>query len=256
MTVLERVAEYVVRVRHKDLSAKDRDALPIHAIDTLCAMLVGSRTSDALDLLKLQSTLGNYKKRTVSAVLDEAMIRCAVTRLTEIDDIHLPSCTTVGSVVVPIAFTLASCAPRGPQTFADAICVGYDVMTRLGKTINGPQALFKGTWPTYFCAPFTAAAVASRLLGLSEVETAHALSISLTLTANGSPRASGILPSRWITLGIAARTGCIAAYAARAGFTADLSMLEDDWFKKTYGLAVEKEFLTQKLGQHLLFSRR
>jgi 2-methylcitrate dehydratase PrpD len=249
MTLLELVAAYVVRARHKDLSVKNRNALSIHATDTLCAMLVGARTSEARPLLKLQSTLENCKERTVDAVLNEAMIRCAVTRLTEIDDIHLLSCTTVGSVVVPIAFTLASYIPGGPQAFADAICVGYEVMTRLGETIKGPEVLFKGTWPTYFCAPFAAAAVASRLLGLSEIETAYALSISLTLTANGSPRFSGILPSRWIILGIAARTGCIAAYAARAGFTADLAMLEDDWFKKTYGLAAEKACLTRDLGQ-------
>ena len=47
-----------------------------------------------------------------------------------------------------------------------AIIAGYEVMTRLGRAIDGPTILYRGIWPTYFAAPFGVAAVVARLLQL------------------------------------------------------------------------------------------
>jgi hypothetical protein len=72
--------------------------------------------------------------------------------LTEVDDIHMASCTTPGSVVIMTALALAgagygSC--DGTDFYADAIHTGYEVMTRLGEAVSGPEILHEGVWPTY-----------------------------------------------------------------------------------------------------------
>ena len=55
---------------------------------------------------------------------------CASVRLSEADDIHLRSCTTPGSVVVPAALHLTSTGVF--QTFGDfvtAVLAGYETLS-------------------------------------------------------------------------------------------------------------------------------
>ena len=72
----------------------------------------------------------------------------------------------------------------------------------------------------YLAAPLGAAAVASRLLGLSTEATAHALAAAITLTSGASGRARAP-SSRWLTLGCAAQNGVLAALGARRGLRGD-----------------------------------
>src|SRR5262249_56212008 len=93
--------------------------------------------------------------------------RCGVARLSEIDDIDLASMTTPGAIVIPGALTLAAALPAAAaDDVMAAMLAGYEVMTRLGRAIDGPSVLYRGIWPTYFAAPIGIAAVAARLLGL------------------------------------------------------------------------------------------
>jgi len=48
---------------------------------------------------------------------------CACARLTEADDIHLTSCTTPGSVVVPTALHLASAGLLKPGETLSLLCL-------------------------------------------------------------------------------------------------------------------------------------
>jgi 2-methylcitrate dehydratase PrpD len=109
---------------------------------------------------------------------------CAQARCTEIDDIHLASCITAGSIVVP---TVLALAPRGAfrstGDCAAAALAGYEAAIRLGMAINGPQALLQGTWPTGHAAPFGSAAVAARALALDETQTAGALATALAMAS-------------------------------------------------------------------------
>ena len=92
-------------------------------------------------------------------------INVALARLSEIDDIHLGAMITPGAIVVPSALTIAASLPDvTADDLAAAIVAGYEAMIRLGAAIDGPSVLYRGIWPTYFAAPFGAAAVAARLL--------------------------------------------------------------------------------------------
>ena len=89
------------------------------------------------------------------------------------------------------------------DTVASAIWIGTELMTRLGVAIDGARILYRGLWPTYFTAPLGAAAIASRMLHLSEEQTAHALSLALMLSAGRSGRFHGALPGRSVILAMA-----------------------------------------------------
>ena len=123
------------------------DVIDLHVKDTLAAFLVGVTTSDGQALSALYNARAD---RTESAAAASA-----IARLSECDDIHLPSCVTPGSVVIPVA--LAFTGKNSEDDFNRAVAAGYASGIRLGMGIGGAKALTGGVWPTLLAAPLMAA---------------------------------------------------------------------------------------------------
>jgi 2-methylcitrate dehydratase PrpD len=175
--------------------------------------------------------------------------QAAAIRLTEIDDIHLPSCTTPSAGVVPVALMLAAQQQKfDVGEVASAIWAGTEIMTRIGVAVRGPEILYRGIWPTYLAAPVAAAATSARLMGLSEERTGHALSLAVMLMAGGVGRIHGAPSGRWFLYANAVAAGVAAAEAARANYRGDPDILDKTWLTDSHGIALERERLTEKLG--------
>ncbi|MFL6797913.1 MAG: MmgE/PrpD family protein [Xanthobacteraceae bacterium] len=208
--------------------------LQLHVTDSLGAWIASTGTPEGLRLLRFRAA----QHQQVLAL--DLATRCALARLSEIDDIHLASMTTPGAIIVPGALTLAVALPGvAKQDVSAAMLAGYEVMLRLGRAIDGPNALYRGIWPTYFTAPLGIAATAARLLGLSAGETTNALSLALSLAAPGVGHHNAATTSRWLAVGHAASSGLSAALAAQAGFTADHTLLDGNFTQSVYGLSVD-----------------
>jgi len=242
MSAIADLAAFIATPR--PLADATRAAVRLHIVDTLGALIAATRTAEGQALLRFRGEIG--APADMGANL---MTLCALTRLSEIDDIHLASMTTPGSIVIPGALTLAAARPLVDRdTLVDAILAGYEAMVRLGLAFDGPAILYRGIWTTYFAAPFGIAAVASRLLGLDASQTVHALALALTYTAPGVGHHNAPTTSRWIAAGHAARNGVPAAQAARAGFTADINMLDGGFFPGVYAITPKAAALTEELG--------
>jgi 2-methylcitrate dehydratase PrpD len=236
MTVLEQMGDWVAAAGNALVSQSVRERLAIHLLDTAGAWIAGGVTEEGEMLARLASSPSQPISVFGRQPLDRIALGVATTRLTEIDDIHMPSCTTPSSVVVPTALGVAGHLQRkDARAFAHALYAGYEVMTRFGVAIAGPRILQHGIWPTYFAAPVCAAAVAARLLGLTADKTADALGIALTMASGAPGRLIGASP-RWLLLGNAARAGCTAALAASEGYAGDRKLLDDDWMIRTHGI--------------------
>jgi len=233
-TILEEFAAGIGR------PAEDRDGLLAgHLLDTLGAWLAGLRTEDSHLIAGLVAAGASHPAALDGGLLDRIALRVAQIRNTEIDDIHMGSCTTPGSVVVPVALSLvAALGTADAARFARGLAAGYAAMNRLSLAVSGATILYRGVWPTYFTAPFGAAATSSALLGLDAAATADALAIALTLTS-GTPGGHSEASPRWILLGQAARAGVFAALAAAKGYHGDRSLLDGDWLQRTHGIACE-----------------
>ena len=158
------------RLAHSCRKSARRAATAIHLLDsTVGAWIAGGVTEEGKNLARLESNPSQPFSVLGRHPLDWIALGVATTRLTEIDDIHMPSCTTPGSVVVPILLLMVAgqMRQRSAQALAHALCVGYEVMTRFGAAVAGPTILQRGIWPTYLAAPICAAAVTARLLGLA-----------------------------------------------------------------------------------------
>ncbi|HVV93140.1 MAG TPA: MmgE/PrpD family protein [Hyphomicrobiales bacterium] len=207
MTALAMLAETLAGLDFRNETL--REAARRRVFDTLGALAVGTLTDEGRALRRLRE--GDLA----------ATIRFAVgaARATEVDDIHIGSCLTAGSVVVPVAAALAARpGETGDDAFLAAVVAGYEAMLRFGTAIDGARALYRGVWPTLAAAPLGAAAAASRLLGLDAAGTANAFAIALGRTTWISPGRGGPVPARSLTLAMAAAEGVAAAEAAAAGF--------------------------------------
>jgi 2-methylcitrate dehydratase PrpD len=239
MTILERMGEWIAASGDAPLSISVREHLAIHLLDTVGAWIAGSATEEGKKLARLESNPDQPLCVLGRQPLDRIALGVATTRLTEIDDIHMQSCTTPGAVVVPTALVLAAhIQRRDARAFASALSAGYEVMTRFGVAVAGPSVLQQGIWPTYLAAPVCAAAVAARLLGLTADKTANALGIALAMTTGAPGKPIGASP-RWLLLGMAARAGCSAALAAACGYAGDLTLVDDDWMNRTHGIGCD-----------------
>jgi 2-methylcitrate dehydratase PrpD len=235
MNGIDELAALVVRSRIEDVAAPVLDALRLHVADTIGAWIAATQTPEGKLLL-------SYRNRWHSGgsgdeLADNLAAACALTRLSEIDDIHLASMITPGSIVVPAAMILAAAWPETEsRDLAPAMLAGYEAMIRFGLAMKGPNILYRGIWPTYFGAGFGTAAVAARLLHLDERQTAHALALALTLAAPAVGQHHAATTARWFLVGNAARGGLTAARAAQAGFTADTDVLRSRLFPDVYGI--------------------
>lgn len=239
MNALTKLAAFVQSRDLADCPPARFDRLKLHMVDASCARLAGSRTDEGAAIARLCASMADGLAGAVLA-------GCAQTRCTEVDDIHLASCTTPGSVVVPTALALAAAGDlHSVGDVCAAALAGFESLIRFGVAIDGPTAIGKGVWPTQAAAAFGSAAVACRAYGLSVDRTAGALATALAL-GSGDP-VSAALPSssRWVTLGLAAVNGVTAARAAREGLvgTADRAALGP---RLTHGLG--RRFLFDGIG--------
>jgi len=251
MSALERLGSHVAGTGRERPSDAARELVELHLIDTVGALIASARTVEGLGLLRFRAAMRARGQAEGAWALDLAT-RCALARLSEIDDIHLPSMTTPGAIVIPGALTLAGALPAvAADDVIAAILAGTEAMTRLGRAIDGPAILYRGVWPTYFAAPFGMAAAAARLLDLDEEASAHALALALTLAAPAVGHHNAATTSRWFAVGNAARNGLNAALAAQQGFTSDRRLLEGRVLPDVLGITPDVAALTDGLGERI-----
>jgi 2-methylcitrate dehydratase PrpD len=250
MTALEQLGRYVAESAAP--SDAVRELVELHLIDSVGAWIAGAATAEGQSLHRFREAMRN---ETPASLGVDLATRCAQARLSEIDDIHLPSMTTPGGIVIPAAMSMARAlrAPTADDVIA-AILAGYEVMTRLGRAIDGPTALYRGIWPTYFAAPLGVAAVVARLLGLDARDTANALALALTFAAPGVGHHNATTTSRWLAVGNAAGNGLNAALATQQGYTSDLNLFEGSFLSAIYGLTPDIGALTDGLGDNVALS--
>ena len=238
MSVLPQLALFVANATVSSLSQEERAMQRAHLADSLAAGLAGCRTAEGKGLAKLFD----------ASTPDRMAFVAGSIRLTEVDDIHMLSCTTPSSAITPVALVLAADNDAAHASMADAIWVGLELLVRFGTAVDGPSLLYRDVWPTYLCAPLAAAATAARLLRLNERQTETALSIALTLSAGGVGRFEKGLSARWLLHAIAVRCGYVAALAAEAGFAGDPELFDRDWLKRSHGVEIDLARLLDGLG--------
>jgi 2-methylcitrate dehydratase PrpD len=245
MTVIGQLAEFVAQTNAAALPAAEQALQRRHIFDTVVAAAVGACTAEARSLATL------FGARALPEIIGP---RAATIRLSEVDDIHLPSCTTPSAAAVAVALSLAAKAARcDPVQVASAIWAGTEVMTRMGEAVRGPEILYRGVWPSCFAAPLAAAATAARMHGMDARQTADALSLALMLSTRGTGRPHGSPSGRWLMFAVAVASGLSAVEAVRAGYRGDPGLLDGSSFEDTWSIALDRDQLAAASPAHSVY---
>ncbi len=255
---MQRLSAYIAQALRKPLPSAVLEKTRHHVLDTVAAMVSGSRLAPGRKAISFVRTLGGAREacvigsRIVTAAGNAALANGMLAHADETDDSHAPSLTHPGCGIVPAALAMAEREQRSGAAFLRAVALGYDVGCRLTQSLNAYQFREDGHSTHSFGPMFGAAAAAGALAGLNERQARHLLSFS-------AQQASGI--SCWMRDeehiekafdfgGMPARNGVAAATMVAHGFTGvdDVFAGERSFFV-AYGRAPDPEALLRGLGE-------
>ena len=224
---MQQLSAYVASALRKPLPKAVTEKTKHHLLDTLAAMVSGSRLLPGRTAISYVKTLGGAKEasvigsRYVTTAVNAALANGMLAHADETDDSHAPSLCHPGCAIVPAAFAMAEREQRNGTALLRAVALGYDVGCRLTLSLNAYEFREDGHSTHSFGPMFGAAAAAGALAGLNAARTRHLLSYT-------AQQASGI--SCWMRDeehiekafdfgGMPARNGVAAATMVAHGFT-------------------------------------
>lgn len=159
------------------------------------------------------------------------------------DDSDLRNVAHVGTIVSAVSLGVAEWKRCSAADVLTAMAVGYEAAGRFGDMLRGGRP---GIHASHVVA-FGGTVAAARLLGLTEEQMAHAL--SLTATTMGGVLIGTDSWAREYMAGNAAQAAIEAALAAQRGFTANPDLLETKggWLDTFGNNSVDLEAMTRPL---------
>jgi 2-methylcitrate dehydratase PrpD len=255
--VMRRLSAYVSQAGKQELPAAVTEKTKHHILDTIAAMVSGSRLLPGRKGIAFVKTLGGTKEacvigsRMLTTASNAALANGMSAHADETDDSHAPSLTHPGCGIVPAALAVAERQQQTGAALLRAVALGYDVGCRLTQSLNAYEFREDGHSTHSFGPMFGAAAAAGALFQLKDSQVRHLLSYT-------AQQASGI--SCWMRDeqhiekafdfgGMPARNGVYAAAMVAHGFSGVEDALSGERsFFVAYGREPKPEMLVDGLG--------
>ena len=253
--ITQRLAEFVIDTRTSDVPNDVLNASRDALIDTIGVALVGSLDEVGEITLRYISDLGARREAgiwgsAVATSMAEAAFANGVSgHALDFDDVHASVHGHPSTTLVPAVLAAGEATGASGKDVLAAYAIGLEVGGKLG-TAFGNGHYQRGWHSTATTGVFATAAAAARLLGLTVAQLRNALGLAAS-QASGLLRNFGTM-TKPFHAGHAARCGVQSALLAKAGFTADIAILDGkDGFLRTYGEkdAQPLEPLVEKLGK-------
>ena len=181
---LDRLAGFISGMQLDSLSAEALDAARTVTLDTLGAILAGSRLPENRNLAKLAVKLGGkgpasvvgHKKQATATFAALANGTAGVAL--EMDEGNRLGGGHAAIHVIPPALAMAEEIGASGRQFLESVIVGYETTSRIGTgTVVRSEVHSHGTWGT-----IGAAAATARLLGFGPEHTREALNIAASMS--------------------------------------------------------------------------
>ncbi|MDR3270856.1 MAG: MmgE/PrpD family protein [Peptococcaceae bacterium] len=183
-----------------------------------------------------------------------AQINASMGHSLDYDDVHEAAVMHPGVVTIPTVLALADLLGGiSGKEFITAVALGGDFICRLGLATRPGENIHLFGWHfTTLNGYKTSAAVAGRLLGLTEEQIVDAIGIAYhQCSGNGQPVKDGALTKR-LGPGFSVRGGIQAALLAQKGVTGAKNSLEGlAGYYQVYHMGhYSQEILTKDIGKH------
>jgi 2-methylcitrate dehydratase PrpD len=152
----------------------------------------------------------------------------------DFDDVNWALVGHPSASLAPTTLALAERRQLSGRDVLDAYACGFEVMTKIGRTVMPRLSLDGGWHATSVIGSIGNAAAAARLLGLDRTQIQHAIGIAVS-HSSGVVRNFGSM-TKPLHAGLAAQAGIQAAGLAQQGFTAAADAMEGTHgFYSSYG---------------------
>jgi 2-methylcitrate dehydratase PrpD len=226
MGTTQRVASFIVNARYEDVPQPALDMIKLCLLDGIGCALYGSTRPAGRIMIGLVDELGG---KPVSHVLGTCLMTNAVNAamangvLVHAEDFDDMGNGHQASLLVPVTLALGEEQGSSGKQLMAAYAVGMDVTAYTDISI-GSDHYAKGFHKTSSVGIFGCTAAASRLLGLSEMQTRMALAISASQAAG--IRANFGTMTKPFHPGNAARGGVLSAKLAARGYEGNPDVME------------------------------
>ena len=248
---LERLADFVSRLCINDLDPGTTQAARTVVLDTIGAMVAGSRLPENRSLAGLAVKLGGLGGSTIIGHTELAGAAFASLAngtsgvALEMDEGNRLGGGHAAIHVVPPALAVAEETGASGREFLESVIAAYEVTSRIGTgTVVKPEVHSHGTWGTIGSAVATA-----RLLKLGPAETVEAISIAASMSPANTwtPCLEGATV-RNLYPGRSAMQGIMAANLVRCGFTG-LKDGPSDVYGSLLGMDFRPDAVVDGLGE-------
>ena len=256
--VMQGLSTYIADALDQDIPEEVVEKGKHHLLDTLSAIISGSRLTPGKLAIAYVRALGGREECTVigsdllTNPVNAALANGILAHSDETDDSHINARFHPGCGIVPGAFAAAEHAGRGGLDLLKAVILGYDIGARFNFSL-GPRKLYVGGHSTHSVGTlFGAAAAAGALMRLDLQQLRHHLSFTIQ-------QASGV--QCWVRDnhhsekafdfgGMGARNALAAATMVQAGFTGvDDALSGYNNFFSAFSQDPRPEELVDGLGQ-------
>lgn len=251
------LSAYVAGALKRPLPTDAAESGKHHLIDTLSAMVSGSRLLPGKKAIAYARSLGGVKEasivgsRVLTSCVDAAFANGMMAHADETDDSHPRAQAHPGCGVVPAALAMAERESRDGKAMLRAVVLGYDICVRAMLALD-PWALRAAGHSSHSFGPlFGASAAAGALARLDADEVRYLFSYTVQQAAGVDcwARDREHVEKAFDFGGMTARNGVAAATMVASGFTGvdDVFSGEKNFFS-TYSARPDPEALTRDLG--------
>ena len=260
---MRELSEYIAGALARPLPQDVLEKTRHHVLDTVAAMVSGSRLLPGRKAIAYVKRLGGTKEacvigsRFITTAEHAALANGMLGHADETDDSHAPSLCHPGCAIVPAALAMAERENRGGAAFLRAVALGYDVGTRVNLGLHDYDFRDVGHSSHSFGPSFGAAAAAGALAGVDATQARWLLSYAAQQCSGIScwMRDEEHIEKAFDFGGMPARNGVAAAAMVAAGFSGvdDVFSGERNFFvaydeTRRIGKSPEPQRLVQGLG--------
>src|ERR1700675_2356790 len=264
-TVMNTLSTYMSEAANRPLPDEVVEKTKHHILDTLGAMVSGSKLLPGQRALRFAQAYGGREISTVGASniicgpIEAALTNGMLAHADETDDSHSPSQSHPGCAVVPAAFATGEQFQISGMHFLRAVALGYDVGTRVTMTIGGQKFEVESHWSTHSIAPqLGAAAAAACAASLNTQEMRWMLGYTAHQSSGLSAwnRDPDHIQKAFLFGGMNARSGVTSALIVKSGWTGvdDIFSGKDNFFQ-AYNPNADPSGLIDKLGERYEITR-
>jgi 2-methylcitrate dehydratase PrpD len=251
------LSEYIAAAATRELPPAVAEKTGHHILDTLAAVISGSRLRAGKLAIAYVSRLGGAAEATLVgtplrvAAEHAAMANGMAGHADETDDSHLRGRYHPGCGIVPAALAIAELNDRSGADFLRAVALGYDIGTRFNMSLGypGPNTATHSTHT--LGVNFGAAAAAATLMRFDPVKVRYLLSYAVQ-QASGCPywyRDLEHVEKAFDFGGMGARNGVAGALMVAAGMTGvEEPFVGQGNFFDGFALKPDPAILTDGLG--------